>query len=575
MPNPPPQPPLPPGAQLPVKPPAAPQRPSIDVSDIRQTVNIGVVKQAARISSLAPKIPVAPKAAMVVKPVGLGVPKLPGGVMNPNMKVTQGKIKKETMRINLPPKPGAGAPMSALPMPKGGPVSSETAALGVTRPLGAPKVKPPSGPVQTQMVEGLASSKAPPMPKPVKPFFTAKPVAPTEKIKPASLNLAPKAAAPAGMSKQAGFQFDTGEAPTAIIPPGTLPAEEPAPQPAAAALAPKPTPSPVPVMKPMPALKPASIKPLIPVAPVAKPVGSVGPAVPKLPPKPVLGISPQTVPMAVEVRDTTEKTGPSGKTTSVPLPSVALKSSPDEVKARTSLLKPPPKIPAMVSMTGLKPPSGPIGSPQQPAGAPAAVPQSGTGPVMPSLGAMPPTQPLVKPKPPVPMVPSMGKAPPPAAEEAGGGLVVKRPTGSLAASPVPKAPVPMAPIAPKPMAPLATKQMPQMPKPMAAPAAPSSMPTMMTPPGAKPGAPAMAPGAPAAKAFKPSIGAKPPPQAPRPVSPQAPTTMLPDQSAPQPRPMPMMMAPASDGMSNTLALVAALCALAGLAVVLAGYFDML
>ena len=96
---------LPPGAKLPAKPPGSVQMPKMPAGmDIpKQTINVGAAMGAARLTAKAPAAPAG------------GAP-APGGVSNPNLKVTQGKIKKETMRISLPPKPGSqpGKPLSAF-----------------------------------------------------------------------------------------------------------------------------------------------------------------------------------------------------------------------------------------------------------------------------------------------------------------------------------------------------------------------------------------------------------------------------------------------------------------------------
>lgn len=74
------------------------------------------------------------------------IPNLPGGALPPKKDTGKVQPKKETVRINLPPKPSA-APTIKLPtLPPGGPLSGSavttaaapTAGAGTPQPAGAP-----------------------------------------------------------------------------------------------------------------------------------------------------------------------------------------------------------------------------------------------------------------------------------------------------------------------------------------------------------------------------------------------------------------------------------------------------
>ena len=300
-PPPPPNPNLPPGAKLPVPPPApgAVQRPVMPggAAVPNKTVNI-----SAPVPSFVPPNPVAKQ------------------------------LKKETMRISLPPKPAGPQAGSAIPgiVPPGAPGAGRPAALNVTRPLGAAP-KPFNPPPAIPKAPGMPTPTAtvPVSNVPPKPAIPAAPAAPV-----AGAGM-PKAPIP-GASVVPAAPTSTTVLPKA---PGVVP---PAP-PAQVGGLPKP-PTPVaPVGVPP--------KPSIPGVPAGVPPKPAIPGVPAAPAAPAAGL-----PKAPVVPGTAPK--------------------PVEAKSKTSVLTPPPAkaagVPPVVG--GAKPEIKPAPTPQpKPAPTPAPV----------------------------------------------------------------------------------------------------------------------------------------------------------------------------------------------------------
>src|SRR5476651_1256115 len=88
------------------------------------------------------------------------VPPTPGAPMGAEpMKKSTGKVqpKKETVRINLPPKPSA-APTIKLPtLPPGGPTGASSAAPIQPPPPGAPALRSSAAPAAAQARTGAAA----------------------------------------------------------------------------------------------------------------------------------------------------------------------------------------------------------------------------------------------------------------------------------------------------------------------------------------------------------------------------------------------------------------------------------
>ncbi|NJK92927.1 MAG: hypothetical protein HC904_14560, partial [Blastochloris sp.] len=184
------------------------------------------------------KLPTQPPSGVAQKPIlppGALIPKetininAQGG---PNLKTTQKKLKKETMRISLPPKPGQGQPMSAIPAAPARPAapinplkpptgatpvapSANKMMMSVTRPIGitpsaAAAVTPgAANPVEAPTAAIPSGSFAPrmaappvPAPKPVNTSATTAPLtppamaAPSAPIKPVVAAAAPAPARP-------------------------------------------------------------------------------------------------------------------------------------------------------------------------------------------------------------------------------------------------------------------------------------------------------------------------------------------------------------------------------------------
>ncbi|MEM1159200.1 MAG: hypothetical protein AAGH72_13205 [Verrucomicrobiota bacterium] len=338
---------LPPGAKLPAKPPGSVQMPQMPAGTNipKQTINVGAAMGAARLTSKAPASPVPAAPA-------------PGGVSNPNLKVTQGKIKKETMRISLPPKPGSqpGKPVAALGGVKPAP----------PKPVAAvpPAPKPPSGPLSelnvTRPMGGANPNLSTPKPQPAQPGF----------------NFPAPAAKPA-VTETTNIQAQ--EEPTAMIPGGpvvpkpkaTAPKPTAPAAPAVPAVPPTPAPSPAAQTKILdkPAPAPAPPKPPSPVAPKA-------PAAPSAPTTPLQKSAPPQVAPAAAGGMKMPLQGAKAKTESIqspPTPPRPAAPAPVPKKAVTQQLSvgpkgAPPQVPAG---TGLKPPAPAVGGPKPAAPAPA------------------------------------------------------------------------------------------------------------------------------------------------------------------------------------------------------------
>ncbi len=529
---PPPKPNLPPGAQLPAKPPAGVQMPQMPkgAGIPRQTINIGAARTAARVTSQAAKSP-APRATQITP---LAAPKAPSSVTNPRMKITQGKIKKETMRISLPPKPGAaspGKPVTAFKAPPKAQLPAEDApTLNVTRPMGLgtqgqiPKPAAPKPPLSPAMMQ---ASEAPTALIDEEPEVNAE--KPTERI-------------PGGPPAPTGFS-PPPKPPVTTPPKPAMPVGK-APLPSAALQSSgddirktgKLQPSAV-------AAAQAQVDPEGPTLPIASQ------KVPKLPPKPGFGAKPPSGPLAS------------------PKP-----ASPPEAH-------------------GLKPPSGPLGETSPMMRSKPAVPDPPSKPV-PIEGAVAsapvpsaPQAPAQAPKAQAPVPP----APKPPAPRPTSQMGIK-PTPTLEVSPPDSSPPKKTAQIPVPPKPAMGGAKPGFSPPKPAPPTPGAGPAM---PSAKAGGPPAPTGKPLAgkpPVGKPPVG-KPPIGKPPVGKPQAlgkPAAAKPlgstatEKPAAPPKPVAAAPMAASAGapaqksaLDTILAVVAFLAALASAAVVTLGYMDIL
>ncbi len=113
------------------------------------------------------------------------IPNIPSGAVPPKKETGKGQPKKETVRINLPPKPSA-APTIKLPtLPPGGPTGAPAApapAMATAAPAHAPAPPAPrAGAAAPAAVRPAAPVAAAPLPRPA-PVAVAPTLSPIDSI---------------------------------------------------------------------------------------------------------------------------------------------------------------------------------------------------------------------------------------------------------------------------------------------------------------------------------------------------------------------------------------------------------
>ncbi len=416
------------------------------------------------------------------------VPPLPSGAKKPNTGVLK-EMKKETLRISLPPRTGAGGmggaakpavtvkqtltPTRAIPAPS---------SLNVTRPMQVVQVnvpKPPTGsvpPVPANAMQGSSKAPAPTPPAAAKPTLPAQATGEGSMM---NLNVT--------RPMQIG-QVNVPKPPTGSVPPVPVNAMQGTAK-APAAAAPKPIPATGDGGDMTQSLQKLSLKATSKIAPISKPavMTQATPSVPKQV-GPASAAAAQTKPVA-------------GAPVTLSKPDTQLLRGAADAAA----------APQTVKMQTTKPASGLL--PPKPVGAADPTEKMQTVPAVPGMkpalvsAAIPP--PAARPvQPPLPNMPTApGGAPKAPAVPSGGPTAKMNPT--MAVPPAAKPPVPAPAVVkapPPPAAPVPAALGVPGPKPVLPPAQAAAMPPAKAPPSAIPPAPVPKPGLPTppqASAIKP------------------------------------------------------------------------
>ena len=114
---------------------------------------------------MAPNIPNIPSGAVPPKKdTGKDIPNIPSGAVPPKKETGKVQPKKETVRINLPPKPSAAPTIKMPTLPPGGPTGAASAP-GTVAPPAAPAAAAPAA-IRTSVAAPVAQRSSTAAPKP-------------------------------------------------------------------------------------------------------------------------------------------------------------------------------------------------------------------------------------------------------------------------------------------------------------------------------------------------------------------------------------------------------------------------